>query len=245
MRLLPFLALLLSVDLARAEVPKPAAFNQAFELAGIRMLCEQSEPLLLRGLSREQQAGVGKAFAADALCRDLARRLAPSVQAAELRQAEALLGSPLALRFTQAERAVGETGTEDLANYRAQLGKRAPRADRLALVRRLDRAAHTSALASTLRYEVGKTQALLALKARGESLDEQALSAQTEAQAKALDAQSAQAVESFMLFAYRQMPSEQLAEYAALYEQAPVKRLLETSAQALPEVFAARRAQFK
>ena len=38
-------------------------------------------------------------------------------------------------------------------------------------------------------------------------------------------------------------PSEQLAEYAALYERAPLRAVLEASAQALPEVFAARRGQ--
>lgn len=48
-----------------------------------------------------------------------------------------------------------------------------------------------------------------------------------------------------MLYAYRQTPSEQLAEYAALYEQAPLRAVLEASAQALPEVFAARRAKLK
>ncbi|MCY1555181.1 hypothetical protein D9M68_918150 [compost metagenome] len=92
---------------------------------------------------------------------------------------------------------------------------------------------------------MGKTQALLALKARGETLDEQALSRQTATQAEALRTSSAKAVESFMLYAYRQMPSEQLAEYAALYEQAPVALLLESSVQVLPELFAARRAALK
>ncbi|WP_158592067.1 hypothetical protein [Pseudomonas cavernicola] len=48
-----------------------------------------------------------------------------------------------------------------------------------------------------------------------------------------------------MLYAYRQMPSEQLADYPVLYEQAPVSLLLQATVQALPEVFAARRAALK
>jgi len=240
MRALTLFSLLLAASLARAEPASPQAFRAVFELAGIRLLCEQSAPLLQRGLPAEQQAQLGRAFAADALCLDLAIRIAPRLDAAQLQRVEAALDSPLARRFTAAERAVGESA--GLADYRAQLARHPPRQERLALVRRLDRAAHTTTLSALLRYEVGKTQALLALKARGETLDEQALSAQTAAQAQALRASSAQAVEAFMLYAYRQMPSAQLAEYAALYEQAPLSTLLEASLQALPEVFAARRA---
>ncbi|HLA30052.1 MAG TPA: hypothetical protein VJ047_03370, partial [Pseudomonas sp.] len=96
-----------------------------------------------------------------------------------------------------------------------------------------------------LRYEAGKTQALLALKTRGESLDELALSRQTKTQKEALRVSSAEAVESFMLYAYRQMPSEQLAEYAALYEQAEVALLFERSVKIFPTLFAARRAQLR
>lgn len=241
MRAMPLLPLLLCASLAQAAAPTAQALAPAFALAGVRLVCEQSEPMIRRGLSEAQQALLGKAFSADALCLELARRVASQLDVAELAQAEALLASPLAEAFTRAERAVGESGIEELQAYRAQLRERPPRAERLALVRRLDRAAQTSASASGLRYEIGKTQALLALKARGETLDEQALSAQTETQAKALALSSAEAVESFMLFAYRQMPSEQLAEYAALYEQEPVSRLLAASVRALPEVFAAAR----
>ncbi|NQD93810.1 hypothetical protein HP532_14255 [Pseudomonas sp. CrR25] len=235
------LALLCAVGLAHAAPPKAEAFAPLFELAGIRLLCEQSAPLLRRGLSEQQQVTLGQAFAADALCLDLAKRLADSFEQAQLEQARRLLESPLAQRFTAAERAVGEAGTA-LADYRQQLAERPPRAERLALVRRLDTAARTTTLAALLRYEVGKTQALLALRARGETLDELALSNQTAAQAAALRVSSAEAVESFMLYAYRHIPSAQLAEYAALYEQPVIERLLEGCVQALPELFAARRA---
>lgn len=237
--------LLLLASLVHAAPPKAEAFAPLFELAGIRLLCEQSAPLLERGLNRHQQAELGQLFAADALCLDLAGRLAGKFDQAQLEQARRLLGSPLAQRFSVAERAVGEDGGAALANYRAQLVERPPRPQRLALVRRLDAAAQTTTLATLLRYEVGKTQALLALKARGETLDEQALSSQTAAQAEALRVGSAEAVESFMLFAYRQIPSAQLAEYAALYEQPAVALLLRGSVQALPEVFAARRARLQ
>jgi hypothetical protein len=196
-------------------------------------------------LSEQRQVQLGDAFAADALCQDLARQLADTFDQAALQQIQGLLDSPVARRFGAAERAVGEDGGAALASYRIQLAQRPPLAERLALVRRLDGAAHTSALASLLRYEVGKTQALLALMARSETLDEQALSRQTASQATALRASSVEAVESFMLYAYRQIPSAQLAEYAALYEQPMVRLLLESSAQVLPRLFAERRAALR
>lgn len=242
---LSLFSLFLVASLAHAAPPKPDAFAPVFELAGIRLLCDQSAPLAQRGMEEAQHAALARAFAADGLCLDLAKRLAGKIEQVQLDKARELLDSPLAKRFTEAERAVGETGAEGLAAYRAQLVERPPRKDRLELVRRLDAAAHTTVLATLLRYEIGKTQALLALRARGESLDEEALTRQTQAQADALRVSSAQAVESFMLYAYRQMPSDQLAAYAELYEQIPVALLLESSAEAFPAVFAERRASLK
>lgn len=244
MRLL-LIALLFSSSLAHAAPPKAEAFAPVFELAGIRLLCEQSAPLVQRGLNDQQQAKLAKVFAAEALCLDLAKQLVGRLDQTQLQQALSLLESPLAQSFTAAERAVGESGAEGLAAYRKQLTERPPREERLQLVRRLDAAAHTTALATLLRYEVGKTQALLALQDRGESIDEKALSTQTQAQEDALRASSSEAVESFMLYAYRQMPSEKLAEYAALYEQPAVVQVLDGSVQVLPQLFAARRAQLK
>lgn len=239
---LSLLVLLLISNLAHATPARVEAFAPVFELAGIRLLCEQSAPLLARGLNKRQQAQLGDAFAADALCLDLARQLADTFDQARLQQIQGVLDSPVAQRFSEAERSVGEDGGAALASYRVQLAQRPPREARLALVRRLDSAAHTSELASLLRYEVGKTQALLALMARGDSLDEQTLSRQTASQAAALRASSVEAVESFMLYAYRKMPSAQLAEYAALYEQPAVALLLERCVQMLPQLFAERRA---
>lgn len=213
MRLSMFVLLLIS-HLTHAGPAKAEAFVPVFELAGIRLLCEQSAPLLTRGLSEQQQAQLGAAFAADELCLDLARQLAGTFDQAHLQQIQSVLGGPVAQRFSEAERSVGEGGGEALASYRAQLAQRPPREDRLAL---------------------------LALMARGESLDEQALSRQTASQAAALHTSSAEAVASFMLYAYRQMPSAQLAEYAALYEQPMLKLLLERCVQVLPQLFAERR----
>jgi hypothetical protein len=244
MRFLIVVPFFLAASLARAEAVAPAAFGKVFELAGISLLCEQTAPLLQRGLPDAQQAQLAKAYASAQLCGDLAKQLAGTFTAKQLQQAQTLLESPLAQHFTAAERAVGESETE-LASYRAQLSSRPPRAERLALVQRLDSAAQTTALATLLRYEVGKTQAVLALKAKGGSIDEATLSSKTASQHAALQASSQQAVQSFMLFAYRQTPSEQLAEYAALYEQEPIKSLLSASVAALPKVFAARRAALK
>ncbi|CAD5106270.1 hypothetical protein [Zestomonas carbonaria] len=242
MRVLSLLSLFLLPFFSLAEPAQPGALKRAFELAGVQLLCEQSAPLIQRGLEPAQQERVAQAFAADLMCADLAQQVAGQLDASEVRQIEALLDSPLAQRFTAAERAVGEPGgTEGLAAYREQLKSRAPRAERLALMQRLDKAAHTTALATQLRHEADKTQVLLVLNARGESLSEPQLDEMTAKQVEVLRNSSRQAVESFMFYAYRQMPSRELSDYTALYEQDPVRKLLDASVKALPQVFAARR----
>ena len=243
MRLLYLFALLLTLGLPAQAAPLDPTLKRALELAGVQLLCEQTPALLQRGMSAAQQKQLAKTFAAEPLCADLAKRVAAELPKEQLSEAVALLDSPLAKHFTEAERAVGADG--GLAAYRKQLAERPPRGERLQLVQRLDKAAHTSELATLLRYEVGKTQALLALRARGESLDEKALSEQTAVQIAPIRASSASGVEACMLYAYRQSPSAQLAEYAALYEQPAVRAVLEASTRQLPQVFAARRALLK
>lgn len=240
MRSLLLPCLLLSTCLARAEPASAPAMVRVFELAGIQLLCEQASPMLLHGQDAAQHALLQNLFDPQTLCLQLAERLATRFDDAQLEQAQVLLGGELAQRFSQAERQVGEQ-PEALAAYRERLQQHPVRGARLALIQRLDQAAHTTELASLLRYEVGKTQALLALLARGEDLDEQTLQERTQTQVEAIRQSSAQAVESFMLFAYRQMPSDQLAAYAALYEQPGVQSLLAASLQTMPELFGERR----
>ena len=110
MRSVLFLPLLLltSVAHAAAPVPAPAAFAKVFELAGIRLLCEQTEPLLQRGVPAAQQAQLSQVFTAEQLCGALAKQLAPGFTAAQLQTMESMLESPLAKQFTAAERAVGD-----------------------------------------------------------------------------------------------------------------------------------------
>ncbi|MGQ7960355.1 hypothetical protein ACUTAF_22020 [Pseudomonas sp. SP16.1] len=240
MRPLLLSLLLLAAAAARAEAVAPPALLPLFELAGIHLLCEQSAPLVQRGQAPAERERLGQLFAGEALCLDLAKRISVRFDATRLAQARQRLDSPLARRFSAAERAVGEQ-PQGLAEYRRRLVQQPPRGVRLQLVRRLDAAARTTALASLLRYEVGKTQALLALLARGENLDEAELQAQTRRQAESIRQSSAQAVESFMLYAYRQMPSDQLAEYAALYEHPDISRLLSASLETLPQLFGERR----
>lgn len=243
MRLLSVFPLLLLLSATVQAAPVDPTLTRVLELSGVALLCEQTAPLLQRGMPANQQKRLDKTFAASALCDDLAKRLASELPKAQLEEALQLLDSPLAQQFTEAERGVAEAG--GLADYRAQLSQRPPRAERVELVRRLDKAAHTTELATLLRYEVGKTQALLTLKARGETLSEKVLGEQTAGQIAALRSSSASGVEAFMLYAYRQTPSAQLTEYAALYEQAPVHAVLEATVRQLPKVFAARRAQLK
>lgn len=240
--LLPLLLLLLTP--VRAEPVSPQALLPLFELAGVHLLCEQSLPLLQRGLETAEQQQLAPLFVSEDLCLDLASRVSESVDSVAVEQVRSLLDSPLARRFTTAERAVGEH-PQALAEYRQRLSQQPPRGIRLDLVRRLDAAARTTELASLLRYEVGKTQALLALWARGEDLAEDELQARTQEQAQALRESSAKGVESFMLYAYRQMPSDQLAEYAALYEQPSVSQLLAASLEAVPQLFGERRERLR
>ncbi|MCU1718938.1 hypothetical protein [Pseudomonas sp. 5P_3.1_Bac2] len=244
MRVLLLVMLLLSPWLAAAD---NAQAYKLFELAGINVLCEQSAPLAQKGLSEDLQKRVAAAFSAQGLCDELAQRLATKLTPEQFKEALALLQTPLAQGFTAAERAVGESedGSQGLAAYRQQLKERPPLPARLQLVQRLDAASHTTDLATLLRYEAGKTQAWLSLQQRGQSIDEQALSAQTTRQAEELRSSSAQAVESFMLYAYRQMPSDQLTQYAELYEQPAVSLLMSSSLQLLPQLFAQRRAKLK
>lgn len=237
------IASVLSFSLSVSAQPVDSPLEQVLELAGVQLLCEQTLPLLQRGMNDEQQKVLAPLFQAGPLCADLAEQVAPKLETQQLQAALKLLDSPLARHFTAAERAVAADG--GLAAYRQQLQERAPLQARLDLVRRLDQAAHTTELATLLRYEVGKTQALLALRARGGDLDEQALAEQTAAQLAPLRSSSASGVEAFMLYAYRSTPSAQLGEYAALYEQPPLQAVLQASIQALPAVFAARRARLK
>ena len=236
------LSLLLCAGLAQAQPVAPNDLQPLFEQAGVRLLCEQTEPFLRRGLPESAAQGLGTAFAADNLCAALAQKVAAQLTRAQLAQAQQLLSSPLALRFVAAEREVANVEPVELEDYRKQLAERPPRGPRLELVRRLDRAAHTSDLAHRLRYEIGKTQAWMVLKASGERLGEAQLSERTATQGEALRVSSVQGVESFMLFAYRRIPSAELQAYAELHESKALALLLGSTAKALPEVFAERRA---
>lgn len=244
MRLFLLPLLLLATVTARAEPASAKNLLPLFELAGIHLLCEQSAPLLRRGQGDAEQKRLAQLFAGEAFCLDLAERVGSRFDATQAEQAHERLDSPLAQRFTAAERAVGEQ-PDGLAEYRERLQAQPPRGARLDLVKRLDAAARTTELASLLRYEVGKTQALLALRARGENLNEAELQAQTQKQAEAIHQSSEQGVETFMFYAYRQMPSDQLAEYAALYEHPGVSQLLTVSLEVLPQLFAERREQLR
>lgn len=244
MRALLLACSLLSAPLAFAAPAKPETLAPLFELAGVRLLCEQTAPLIERGLPPEQQQQVNRSFSADQLCRPLAQRVALQMTAEEVAQAKSLLEGPLAREFTEVERAVGED-VEGLAAYAKQLAERPPLKARRDLIRELDRQAHTSELAAVLRYESGKTQAWLAVRARGEQIDEKTLSQQTQEQRQSLRRSSRQNVETFMLYAYRRMPSERVQAYLALYQDPAVQKLLATSLKQLPRVFAAQRRHLK
>ena len=78
--------LLLAALLALAG-PVRAADNtleRVLELSGVKLLCEQTAPLLQRGMQAEQQKALGQAFAAAPLCRDLAAKVAKQVKREQL-----------------------------------------------------------------------------------------------------------------------------------------------------------------
>jgi hypothetical protein len=245
MRYLLLMTAFFWIPLSVAEPASPASLQPVFELAGINLLCQQTEPLLKRGLSAAQQARLGQHFSAATLCQDLAQRVASQLDEQQVQQAQAMLEDERALRFMTLERAVGEEAPDALSAYRKQLAERPPRGERLALVQQLDQASHTTDLAYLLRYEVGKTQALLVLKGRGQSLSEAELSRQTASQGQALRLSSAEGVASFMLYAYRHVPSAELEAYRQMYQQEPLASVLRLSVAALESTFAARRAQLK
>lgn len=244
MRSLALLLLLLS-PLALAKPPAPADLQAVFTLAGVGALCEQTRPLLLRGLPEPAASRLGKQeFSSEALCRALAAKVAAGYDQQQLERARTLLSSPLAQRFSAAEKAVGDE-PQAFEAYRKQLAERPPRGARVELVKALDEAAHTTDLAHLLRYEIGKTQAWLVLAEHGESITEAELSERTAKESEALRSSSQQGIETFMLFAYRRIPSEQISEYRALYQDEAVANLLRRTVEAIPQVFAERRAALR
>lgn len=243
MRLLMAVPLLLGITLGQAQAASQEHYAQAFSLSGISLLCERALPLIQ--LAQPQHLELEQLFAAQPMCAELAQMLGDEFDDAQLERIVLALSSPLALQFTQAESAVGGSGGEALEVYSQQLQAKPPRAIRVELVQRLDKAARTTDMATLLRYEAVKTQALLALKTRGQTLTEAELAAQTAAQLPVLRESSNAAVASFMLFAYRQQPSARIAEYAALYEQPELSRLLQRSIDLMPQLFAERRAKLQ
>ncbi|KRW61238.1 hypothetical protein [Pseudomonas sp. TTU2014-080ASC] len=238
------IALSLLVSPVWATELKPQAFLPVFELAGINLLCEQSAPLAQHDLSDKQQAEVAKLLEPQELCLDLASGLAKTLDQTQLQEAERLLSSDLAQSFSAAERSVGDN-IDGLAAYRQKLAAEPPRSNRVELVQRLDKAARTTDLATLLRYETGKTRAYLMAKARGTAIDEATLSERTKVQEEQLRESSAESVKSFMLYAYRQKPTDQLAQYVGLYEQPAVAAILTGTVELLPQLFAERRSKLE
>ena len=81
------------------------------------------------------------------------------------------------------------------------------------------------------------------MHSRGESIDEQQLASATVEQQQRLQQASQQAVQGFMLYAYRRMPSVQLQSYLDLYRQPPLQALLQASQEELLQLFRERRSE--
>lgn len=243
MRVLLFASLLYSASLW-AAAPLPSAVQPLLELSGVNLTCQQADALLKRGIDTKQQQRLAARFAPAEFCQALASEVAKGLTTEQLQAAQEALSSERAKRFTALERAVGENN-QALIDYGQKLKQQPPRADRLELIRQLDQAAHTSELATLLRYEVGKTQAFLGVLARGQRIDERSLAEQTAAQRDKLASGSREAVEAFMLYAYRTQPGDEISAYRDLYLSAPVKAFYAQVLKALPALFAERRAQLK
>ncbi|MCJ8168187.1 hypothetical protein [Atopomonas sediminilitoris] len=241
---------LLAVLVGLMPTVAQADVSRSFELAGVNLLCQQAAPLMVRGLpqnlSEQYQSVLQANFAADELCASLERDVALTLSDEDLAKVNVLLDNPIALIMTEQERLAtgpGPEGSLGLATYGAKVAKEPPRGPRVELVKRLDRAAQTSALTSRLRYEVGKTQALLNVLSQEAVLSEDELSRQTAEHGRKLDELSREQVTVFLLYAYRKIPSETLQAYVELYEQPPVKALMLTVRESLSHVFAERRAR--
>ncbi|WP_374287175.1 hypothetical protein [Pseudomonas fluvialis] len=237
MRLISLFALLLCSLASQAATP----LQDSLELIGIQQLCLQTGALAQQGMPAEQQARLAKAFDGERLCHDLQQRLAKRLSREQQEQAQVLLGGELARFFSEAERSAASD--PQLAAYRQRLAEQPPLGARIELIQQLDATAHTSALASLLRYEIGKSQAWLTVHSRGESIDEQQLASATVEQQQRLQQASQQAVQGFMLYAYRRMPSEQLQSYLDLYRQPPLQALLQASQEELLQLFRERRSE--
>ena len=241
---LVLLSCLLLPSLAQAESVTAETTLPLLEHVGVKLLCEQSSPLLLRGQPDVLQSKLAVLFDSQTMCQELAEQVATALTVEQTQQAQELLQGEITQQFSAAERAVGEQ-PEKLGAYRERLREQAPRGERVGLIKRLDDAAHTTELASMLRYELGKTQALIALLRQGQNLDEAELTARTQTQHDAIRQSSADAVSTFMLFAYRQIPSEQLEAYVNVYEAPSIKQLLKSGVDTIPLLFADRRDQLR
>ena len=208
-----------------------------WEQAGLRPLCAEVKPLLAHGLA-EPQALVEQF--PDDLCKAFSVRLAHKLPATVLNEAFRLLQRPELTRLGQAE-LQASLASENLAHYRKMLQQKPVKAERLALIRRLNQASYSAQLAYQLRYEVGQTQVFWLLLNQHQAPTDKALEAMTHAPSIALKKVSDEGVESFMLYAYRMIESEQLTQAIAVYQSDEVAALLAAANDVISEYFSERR----
>lgn len=235
---------MLGFDGVQAQELDSQLMQSVLQLSGVGLLCEQAQPLLEQGLPEAARESLGKAFSAQVFCQRLGDKLQMRLSSAQLRQAQRELQASWVQRFTVLEQQVGQE-SEGLKSYRAQVAERPVRGERVELLKQLDKAAQTSELAYVMRYEIGKTQLQLALQQQSKLADEQQLIEHTQDLQAKLRQASEQGVQSFMLYAYRRVPSSELQPYVQLHQAGATGVVLKAVVDTLPGLFAEQRADLR
>ncbi|RRJ82518.1 hypothetical protein [Aestuariirhabdus litorea] len=250
--------LLLSLNSLATNTPRELA-EQSVQLSGMELFLQQA-PVMLGRLLQAQQTRTDEEKALlkkasdrlqqqlqlDPLRTQLVNALMQGDRPDYLQQMNSALSSPLANAMNEKEKQAGSAdGRQRLNEYREKVKLNPPRGVRVELVQRLDKASRTSDISVLLRTELMRSiqQAadLLTQRPAGSREEEGARDQQLHEQ---LEARTRQQVESFFLYAYRQVPTRQLEQYVQLYEAEPTQWFVEQCIAAIKAFFKTQRATF-
>jgi len=243
---------LLSLSAAHAQDIAPSAqaltaSRQLLDWLGVSALLEQAPLALANSVETEpgfrqaspQQAALWRRqltarFKVPALQQDLLRYVAERYQAEAFERANAQLQEPLARRVRFFELATAQpSAVRGLREFREELRRLEQKRDaaaRLAarreLVRELDTAAGTSALAAALQTYVGES---VRRSAGAEPASPDLLRAEVAERQRYL----APFTEDYLLYAYRYLKDEELAAYRDLLDDTQLQWLLNICQQGL------------
>ena len=221
-----------------------AAARQADRIIGqnLRLL---SQPPAGEALSDEQQqylhSKLSAATGADTVLANTRAYIAQHLPVSSAK-AERILMEPLAVRARNFDVAMEMAGSfEKFQSFTEQLQDNPPPEQRRALLRRLDNALRSSAIAALLQTEIEITSRLAAARLSDTSkpFQDNRLSSHRQAQRRQYMAEVAMQLN---LFSYRYMQDEELSQYIALLEDSSIQELLDISEQGLLQGLEAGRA---